>query len=120
MEVVGTSVRKSTEADKVRVKEIMGEDAHMFDTMPPKEMYRMLTAADADVLMSGGRSQFVALKARMPWVDINQERHEAFAGYDGMVAMVAALDRALNNPVWANVRAQAPWDDAPTERQAKG
>ena len=112
MEVVGTSVRKSTEADKARVKALMGEDAHMFDTMPPKEMYRMLTEAGADVLMSGGRSQFVALKARMPWVDINQERHEAYAGYDGMVAMVAALDRALNNPVWAEVRAPAPWDEA--------
>ena len=112
MQVIGTSVRKSTDGDKDRVKAIMGDDAPMFDALPPKQMYRMLTEAEADVLVSGGRSQFVALKARMPWVDINQERHEAFAGYDGMVALVAALDRALNNPIWADLRAPAPWDAA--------
>ena len=39
-------------------------------------------------MLSGGRSQFVALKAKMPWLDINQERHHAYAGYDGMVELV--------------------------------
>lgn len=111
MEVVGTSVRKATEDDKDRVKEIMGEDAHMFDAMPPKEMYKLLSVAEADVLLSGGRSQFVALKARMPWVDVNQEKHEPYAGYMGMVDMVRALDRALNNPMWQDLRDPAPWDE---------
>jgi nitrogenase molybdenum-cofactor synthesis protein NifE len=55
-------------------------------------------------MLSGGRSQFVALKARMPWMDINQERHHAFAGYEGMVTMVAEIDKALFNPVWEQVR----------------
>jgi nitrogenase molybdenum-cofactor synthesis protein NifE len=112
MVVVGTSTRKSTEEDKDRIKEIMGDDSHMFDTMTPKEMYRTLKAAEADVLMSGGRSQFVALKARMPWVDVNQEKHEPYAGYVGMVDMVRAIDRAVNNPMWADLRDPAPWEDA--------
>ncbi|MEM6421753.1 MAG: nitrogenase iron-molybdenum cofactor biosynthesis protein NifE [Pseudomonadota bacterium] len=110
MEVVGTSVRKATEEDKERVKEIMQTDAHMFENMAPKEMYRALRASEADVLMSGGRSQFVALKARVPWVDVNQEKHEPYAGYMGMVDMVRALDRALNNPMWAELREPAPWE----------
>jgi hypothetical protein len=63
-------------------------------------------------MLSGGRSQFVALKARMPWMDINQERHHAFAGYEGMVTMVAEIDKALFNPVWAQVRTPAPWETA--------
>lgn len=111
MEVVGTSVRKATEEDKERVKEIMGDDAHMFENMPPKDMYRTLKAAEADVLMSGGRSQFVALKAKMPWVDVNQEKHEPYAGYMGMVDLVSAIDRAVNNPMWSDLRAPAPWED---------
>ncbi|MCA8933528.1 MAG: nitrogenase iron-molybdenum cofactor biosynthesis protein NifE, partial [Rhodospirillaceae bacterium] len=110
MEVVGTSVRKSTEADKDRIKQILGEDAHMFEALPAKEMYATLSASGADVLVSGGRSQFVALKAKVPWVDINQERHEAYAAYEGMVELVAALDRAINNPMWAELRGPAPWD----------
>ncbi|MEO1090505.1 MAG: nitrogenase iron-molybdenum cofactor biosynthesis protein NifE [Pseudomonadota bacterium] len=111
MEVVGTSVRKSTESDKARIKEIMGDDTHMFENMAPKDMYRALKAAEADVLMSGGRSRFVALKSRTPWVDVNQEKHEAYAGYVGMVELVRAIDRAVNNPMWADVRAPAPWDE---------
>jgi nitrogenase molybdenum-cofactor synthesis protein NifE len=119
MEVVGTSVKKSTDEDKQRIKEIMGEDAHMIDDMTPREMYRMLKEAEADIMLSGGRSQFVALKAAMPWMDINQERHLGFAGYHGMAAMVAEIDRTIANPMWAQVRAPAPWDAAGESWQAR-
>jgi nitrogenase molybdenum-cofactor synthesis protein NifE len=113
LEVVGTSVKKSTKEDKEKIKEIMGDDAHMIDDMTPKQMYAMLRDARADIMLSGGRSQFVALKARMPWMDINQERHHAFAGYEGMVTMIAEIDKALFNPVWAQVRCPAPWEALP-------
>lgn len=119
MEIVGTSVKKSTEEDKERIKEIMGDDAHMIDDLTPREMYRMLKAAEADIMLSGGRSQFVALKAAMPWMDINQERHVGFAGYHGMVAMLAEIDRTVSNPMWAQVRTPAPWDVGVDSWQAK-
>ncbi len=123
LEVVGTSVKKSTKEDKEKIKEIMGDDAHMIDDMTPRQMYAMLRDAKADIMLSGGRSQFVALKARMPWMDINQERHHAFSGYEGMVTMIAEIDKALFNPMWQQVRAPAPWDTvdpllvAPTAEQ---
>jgi nitrogenase molybdenum-cofactor synthesis protein NifE len=110
LEVVGTSVKKSTREDKDKIKAILGDDAHMIDDMTPREMYRMLREARADIMLSGGRSQFVALKARMPWMDINQERHQAYAGYEGMVTMIAEIDKALFNPVWQQVRSLAPWE----------
>ena len=110
VEVVGTSMRKATQNDRERVTEIMGDDKHMYENMAPREMYAMLKEARADVLLSGGRSQFVALKALVPWVDVNQEKHEAYAGYMGMVDLVRAIDRALNNPMWADLRDPAPWD----------
>jgi nitrogenase molybdenum-cofactor synthesis protein NifE len=47
----------------------------------------------------------------MPWLDINQERHHAYAGYEGMVELVHEIDRALQNPVWQQVRIPAPWGD---------
>ena len=112
LEVVGTSVKKSTKEDKQKIVEIMGADAdaHMIDDLSPRQMYAMLRDAKADIMLSGGRSQFVALKARMPWMDINQERHHAFAGYEGMVTMVAEIDKALFNPMWREVRTPAPWE----------
>jgi len=107
---VGTSTKKSTKEDVQKIKEIMGDDAHMIDDMTPRQMYAMLRDAKADIMLSGGRSQFIALKARMPWMDINQERHHAFAGYEGMVTMIEEIDKALFNPMWAEVRTPAPWE----------
>ena len=110
LEIAGTSVKKSTKEDKDRIKEIMGTDAHMFEEMPPREMYKILRDAKADIMLSGGRSQFVALKAKTPWLDINQERHYAYAGYVGIVELVREIDKALFNPVWEQVRRPAPWE----------
>lgn len=118
MEVVGTSVKKSTKEDKEKIRELLGldgnADAHMIDDMTPREMYAMLRDARADIMLSGGRSQFVALKARMPWLDINQERYHPYAGYEGMVRLVHEIDRSLSNPVWQQVRIAAPWDEQGT------
>lgn len=110
IEIVGTSIKKSTAEDKQRVKELMGEEAHMFEDLAPREMYKMLKESQADIMLSGGRSQFVALKAKMPWLDINQERHHAYAGYEGMVTLVEEIDKALYNPIWKQVRKTAPWE----------
>ena len=110
--LTGTSVKKSTPGDKERIKELMKDDAHMFDDLKPREMYKMLKEAKADIMLSGGRTQFVALKSKMPWLDINQERHHAYAGYEGMVALVSEIDKALSNPIWEQIRRPAPWENA--------
>jgi nitrogenase molybdenum-cofactor synthesis protein NifE len=54
----------------------------------------------------------------MPWLDINQERHHAFAGYEGMVKLVQEIDKTLYNPVWEQVRLPAPWDEAGVSQSA--
>jgi nitrogenase molybdenum-cofactor synthesis protein NifE len=119
LELVGTSVKKSTREDKERIKELMGQDAHLIEDMTPREMYKMLKDAKADIMLSGGRSQFIALKATMPWLDINQERHHAYMGYIGMVKLVQEIDKALYNPVWEQVRKPAPWAKAGESWQEK-
>ncbi|GAB3448477.1 nitrogenase iron-molybdenum cofactor biosynthesis protein NifE [Insolitispirillum peregrinum] len=111
MEVVKSSVRKATDSDKSKALELMDGDAEaLVGAIPNPEMYRMLRAGEADIMLSGGRTQFVALKARTAWLDINQERNYAYAGYDGMVELVRQMDKAVNNPVWQRVRRPAPWD----------
>ena len=67
----------------------------MIDDMAPREMYKILKEARADIMLSGGRTQFVALKAKMPWLDINQERHYPYAGYEGMVSLVREISKAV-------------------------
>lgn len=110
MEIVGTSVKKSTDEDKERIKAILEDDHRMFEGMAPRDLYALLDRHDADIMLSGGRTQFIALKARMPWLDINQERHHPYAGYAGMVEMVRRIDVAIHNPIWAQVREPSPFD----------
>ncbi len=110
MIVVSTSVRKSTEEDKVRAKEALGDDGETVGAISAPEMYRMFTEGEADIMLSGGRSQFTALKARTAWLDINQERHVGYEGYAGMLNLVQQMDLEVNNPVWEQVRTPAPWD----------
>ena len=112
-----TTAGQAKEERPARIKVLMGTDAHMVDNIPPREMYAMLKRGDADIMLSGGRSQFTALKAKTPWLDINQERHVAYAGYDGMVTLVSELHRSLTNPVWQEVRRPAPWEV--TDREAE-
>jgi nitrogenase molybdenum-cofactor synthesis protein NifE len=87
--------------------------------MSPRDMYKMMKDAKADIMLSGGKSQFVALKAGMPWLDINQERSHAYMGYIGMVELVAEIDKAVYNPMWEQLRKPAPWEKKGTNWQAK-
>ncbi len=112
IEVVATSARKSTEEDKARIKRLLGKDGIMLEQESPKEILRIVKEAKADLLIAGGRNQYTALKARIPFLDINQERHHPYAGYTGMVAMARELYEALYSPVWAQVRKPAPWEEA--------
>ena len=112
VEIVGTMTKKSTEEDKARIKALLKDEKHAFDSMAPRDLYAKLASGEADIMLSGGRTQFIALKAKTPWLDINQERSHPYAGYDGVVELVRRIDLAIYNPIWKQVREPAPWSDA--------
>ncbi|WIM06087.1 MAG: nitrogenase iron-molybdenum cofactor biosynthesis protein NifE [Candidatus Nitricoxidivorans perseverans] len=109
MEVVATGTRKSTEEDKARIRELMGEDARMIDDGSPTALLSTYRECGADILIAGGRNLYTALKARIPFLDINQEREFGYAGYAGMVELARQLALTIESPVWEQVRKPAPW-----------
>jgi nitrogenase molybdenum-cofactor synthesis protein NifE len=109
MEVVATGTKKSTEEDKARIRELMGQDAVMLEDGNPRALIDIVTERKVDVLIAGGRNMYTALKARIPFLDINQEREFGYAGYDGMVELARQLVLTIESPVWRQVRAPAPW-----------
>lgn len=112
MQVVATGTKKSTEEDKARIRELMGDDVKMLDEGSPKVLLQTVRDYKADILIAGGRNMYTALKAKIPFLDINQEREFAYAGYDGMVELVRQLCLTIESPVWPAVRKAAPWDSA--------
>ncbi|MES9876213.1 MAG: nitrogenase iron-molybdenum cofactor biosynthesis protein NifE [Candidatus Sedimenticola sp. PURPLELP] len=109
MEVVATGTKKSTEEDKARIRELMGRDAVMLEDGNPRALINMVRDNKVDVLIAGGRNMYTALKARIPFLDINQEREFGYAGYQGMVELARQLVLTIDSPIWPAVREAAPW-----------
>lgn len=114
MDVVATGTKKSTEEDKARIRELMGENAVMLEEGNPKALLDTVRKYQADVLIAGGRNMYTALKARLPFLDINQEREFGYAGYQGMLELARQLARTIESPVWPAVRKPAPWHGTAT------
>ncbi len=110
MTVVATGTKKSTEEDKQRIRELMGDQTRMLDEGSPQALLDCMRDYRADLLIAGGRNMYTALKARLPFLDINQEREFGYAGYQGMLELARQIALTLESPVWQAVRARAPWD----------
>ena len=59
-----------------------------------------------DLIVAGGKTKFLALKTRTPFLDINHGRSHPYAGYEGMVTFAKQLDLTVNNPIWPVLNAQ--------------
>ena len=109
MVVVATGTKKSTEEDKARIRELMGEDTMMIEDGSPRALLKVVHDYQADILIAGGRNMYTALKAKIPFLDINQEREFGYEGYQGMLELVRQLALTIESPVWKLVREPAPW-----------
>jgi nitrogenase molybdenum-cofactor synthesis protein NifE len=109
LDVVATGTNKSTEEDKERIREIMGDKTKMITDGSPKALLGVVREYKADILIAGGRNMYTALKARIPFLDINQEREFGYEGYSGMTELARQLALTLQSPVWQAVRMPAPW-----------
>ncbi len=110
MNVVATGTKKSTEEDKARIRELMGDDVKMLEEGGARVLLKAVDDYRADILIAGGRNLYTALKARIPFLDINQEREFGYAGYEGMLELVRQLCLTMESPIWDAVRRPAPWD----------
>jgi len=112
MKVVATSTKKSTEEDKAKIRILLGKDGIMMEKGNAQELLRVIAQTKAEMLIAGGRNQYTALKAKIPFLDINQERDRAYAGYQGLVELAKELEETLYSPIWEQVRKPAPWDES--------
>jgi nitrogenase molybdenum-cofactor synthesis protein NifE len=95
IEIVAVGTKKSTLEDEEKMKEILGPDAPLVEDVTPKNLLRVLKERNADVLIAGGRNQYLAIKEGYPFVDVNQERHTPYAGYPGLVNLAEKISNSL-------------------------
>lgn len=109
IKVVGVGTNKSTDEDISRIRERVGQEAELIPEGGAARILKVVRERKADMIIAGGRNMYVSLKEQIPFLDINQERHTAYAGYTGMKRLGRDLAAALENPVWRMVNRPAPW-----------
>jgi nitrogenase molybdenum-cofactor synthesis protein NifE len=95
IEVVAVGTKKSTFEDEEKMKAILGPDAPLIEDVTPKNLIGIFREKGADMLIAGGRNQYLAVKEGIPFVDVNQERHTAYAGYDGLVNLAEDISNSV-------------------------
>ncbi|GER93122.1 bifunctional nitrogenase iron-molybdenum cofactor biosynthesis protein NifEN [hot springs metagenome] len=95
IEIVAIGTKKSTFEDEEKMKEILGEDAPLVEDVTPKNLLRLIKERNADILIAGGRNQYLAIKEGFPFVDVNQERHIPYAGYDGLINFAEQISNSM-------------------------
>jgi nitrogenase molybdenum-cofactor synthesis protein NifE len=95
IEVVAVGTKKSTFEDEEKMKEILGQDAPLVEDVTPKNLLKLMRERNADILVAGGRNQYLAIKEGFPFVDVNQERHTAYAGYEGLINLAEQISNSI-------------------------
>lgn len=107
MSALVSSGRKSTAEDREKIKSVLGEKG-MIGQLSALQLHKLVLALNADVLIAGGRNMYPSIKSRIPYLHINQERHFAYAGYDGFIEFGNQLVITITTPVWKFIRENIP------------
>ncbi len=109
MTVVATGIEKLTDEDKARIQRLMGPDARMIENNDEETLLRTFEECHAEILIAGDRYIYPALKARVPFLDLDHVRTIGYAGYPGAVEFARRIVAAVEHPVWGHVRQPPPW-----------
>jgi nitrogenase molybdenum-cofactor synthesis protein NifE len=110
VEILAAGTQNSTLEDFHRMKGLMDKHAHIIDDTSTKGLLGIMREKLPDLVVAGGKTKFLALKTRTPFLDINHGRAHPYAGYEGMVTFARQLDLTVTNPIWPALTAPAPWE----------
>lgn len=105
VDVVATSVQKATLEDK----EICAQYVKILITNPGVEQAQLIDEHKIDILLAGGRSLYTAIKKKVAFVDVNQEKKVSYGAYSGLVNLAIDVANAVNNKVFKVVGNPEPW-----------
>ncbi len=114
VEILAAGTQNSTLDDFHRMKALMHQDAKIIEDTSSAGLLSVMYEKLPDMIVAGGKTKYLALKTRTPFLDINHGRAHPYAGYPGMLTFAKQLDMTVNNPIWPVLNAKSPMekDDA--------
>ncbi|MBK9518130.1 MAG: bifunctional nitrogenase iron-molybdenum cofactor biosynthesis protein NifEN [Anaeromyxobacter sp.] len=110
VEILAAGTQNSTLEDFHRMKALMREDAGIIEDTSTAGLLAVMKEKLPDLIVAGGKTKFLALKTRTPFLDINHGRSHPYAGYQGMVTFARQLDLTVGNPIWPALTVPSPWE----------
>ncbi|MHB8840395.1 MAG: nitrogenase iron-molybdenum cofactor biosynthesis protein NifE [Candidatus Aquicultor sp.] len=95
IEIVAVGTKKSTFEDEQKMRGLLGAGAPLVEDVAAKNLLALIREGEADMLIAGGRNQYLAMKEAIPFVDVNQERHIAYAGYSGLIQLAEQIANSM-------------------------
>jgi len=93
--IAAVGTKKSSHEDEEKVRDILGDDVPRLEDTSPGVLRRFFADGEADLLVAGGRNRYLAAKEGWPFIDVNQEREHAYAGYEGLVTIAHDLTASI-------------------------
>ncbi len=118
VEILAAGTQNSTLEDFYRMKGLMHQDARIIEDTSTAGLLAVMAEKMPDLIVAGGKTKFLALKTKTPFLDINHGRSHPYAGYEGMVTFAEQLDMTVNNPIWPTLNKPAPWEKSGTDQAA--
>jgi len=115
VEILAAGTQNSTLEDFYRMKGLMHANAKIIEDTSTAGLLAVMREKMPDLIVAGGKTKFLALKTKTPFLDINHGRSHPYAGYEGMVTFARQLDMTVNNPIWPTLNAPAPWQKSDAE-----
>ena len=118
IEILAAGTQNSTLEDFYRMKGLMHKDAKIIEDTSTAGLLAVMREKMPDLIVAGGKTKFLALKTKTPFLDINHGRSHPYAGYEGMVTFAKQLDLTVNNPIWPVLNSPSPWEKSDAELTA--
>lgn len=110
MKIVGIGTNKNAQEDLSRIRERAAQDTVLEKESDERQILKLYRERRADMMIVSGRNAYVPLKEKIPFLDIDQERHGSYSGYTGLRRMAEDLLEVLEQPVWQLIRKNSPWE----------
>lgn len=100
MNVIMTGTQNGLPEDYRRIQDAVKDGTLVVDDAGSMELARLLKKYKPDLVVSGAKEKYMALKIGIPFCDFNHDRITSFAGFQGFINFAREVDRSVSSPVW--------------------
>lgn len=100
MKVIMSGTKNGIKEDYENIKNVVNEGTLIIDDANSTELRRLLDKFKPDLLISGAKEKYIALKMGIGFCDFNHDRISAFAGFKGFLEFAKEVDGAVSTNVW--------------------